>query len=70
MIQELAKNKVKEVMLSKNYPFFENGDFNVNIIGVRSNVKIANRFDDSLLCLYKNRDIWQLKCFEIINDLY
>lgn len=68
MIPELVKNRVKEVMLSKGYPFFENGDFNVNIIGVRSDIKIGNSFDDNLLCLYKNRDIWQLKCFEITTD--
>ena len=38
--------KLKEVLSQKNYAFFESGNYNLNIIGIRSDTKIANIFDD------------------------
>lgn len=38
---------------------FENGQYNVNIIGVRSSEHQANRFDDVIYCVYKDeKDEW------------
>jgi len=68
MINELVKNKFKDIFDKKGYPFFERGNFNLNIIGVRSKSKISNSFDDLLYCIYKSRDIWQVKCFNITTD--
>ena len=46
---------VKAVMEKKGYAFFEGGIFNVNI--VRHPIKGArsNKFDDTLLLIYKNK---------------
>lgn len=40
----------------KGYAFFTNGNFNLNIIGVRSdkNNRVTNKFDDYLVVIYKN----------------
>lgn len=46
--------KIKEVMQKKGYSFFENGTFNLNIIGVRSTVSESNSFDDLLYVIYKD----------------
>ena len=53
MIRELAKDRVKKIMERKGYKFFEKGNYNLNIIGVRSETKIANSFDDTLFCIFK-----------------
>lgn len=38
---------------------FESGQYNVNIIGVRSSEHQANRFDDVIYCVYKDeKDEW------------
>ena len=68
MIQEKVKDFFKEIMVNKGYPFFERGDLNLNIIGVRSDVKEANSFDDWLFVIFKNRGVWQIKCFDITTD--
>ena len=40
-------------MSRRGYSFFEKGDYNLNLIGIRSDIKVANRFDDIFLCLFK-----------------
>tara|TARA_R100001591_G_scaffold74886_4_gene82773 strand:+ start:2536 stop:3141 length:606 start_codon:yes stop_codon:yes gene_type:complete len=68
MIIELAVSRLKSIFDRKGYKFFEKGNYNLNIIGVRSNVRIANRFDDGLLCVYKKKDRWQLHEYKITTD--
>ena len=66
---ELIKNKFKEVMDSKNYAFFENGKYNVNIIGVRREDGTPNKFDDMLVAIYKDRsDEWTVDSYRITTD--
>tara|TARA_R110000822_G_scaffold47109_3_gene125137 strand:- start:9173 stop:9775 length:603 start_codon:yes stop_codon:yes gene_type:complete len=68
MIVELAINNLKSIMNRKGYSFFEKGEYNLNIIGVRSNIKIANSFDDHLLCVYKSNSEWNIKVYTITTD--
>jgi hypothetical protein len=37
-------------MKKKGYAFFENGQYNLNIIGVRSKKREAGSFDDFICC--------------------
>lgn len=55
-------------MKSKNYAFFTQGDYNVNIIGVRNPNLVANSFDDTMLCAYKVKDRWLLKEWKMTTD--
>jgi hypothetical protein len=53
--------KLKEVYAKKGYTFFENGDYNLNIIGVRRKEDVFdNEFTDKLLVAYKIKGNWQL----------
>jgi hypothetical protein len=52
---KMIANEVKSVMEDKGYDFFEEGLFNVNIVGVRSKTKQSNKFDDTILLIYKNK---------------
>lgn len=68
MITFCSIEKIQEAMKRKGYAFFTNGDYNLNIIGVRSNNLVANQFDDTLLLFYKIKNEWQFKSFSITTD--
>ncbi len=47
-----TREQIEAAMKAKGYKYFENGEFNVNIIGVRNSstgTKVTNVFDDHLL---------------------
>ena len=48
----------KRVFFEKGYAFFENGDYNLNIVGVRNDSGDASKFDDFLNVLYKVDGEW------------
>lgn len=72
MIRNL-KNKavakyMQEVLEAKDYKFFTKGDWNVNIIGVRNPNQEANKFDDTMLLIYKVMDQWIVNEYQITTD--
>ena len=59
-----TREQIAAAVLAKGYKYFENGDFNVNIIGIRNSTpgkKVTNVFDDWLSISYKENGEW--KCF-------
>ena len=48
----------KKVFSQKGYAFFQNGDYNLNIVGVRNDSGDASKFDDFLNVLYKVDGEW------------
>jgi hypothetical protein len=63
-MRQLTLEELREVVLKKNYRFFQAGQFNMNIIGIRSNNSKSNSFDDYLYIAYRNENsVWVLKCF-------
>lgn len=68
MLEYLATQRVEEVMKKKGYVFFTKSDFNLNIIGVRSEVQRANSFDDHILCIYKRNGIWKFEEYNATTD--
>lgn len=59
-----------ELFKQKGYAFFTNGDYNLNIIGVRkdNNCKVTNKFDDILVVIYKVSNIWIKIGFNITTE--
>jgi len=53
---------------AKGYNFFERGSYNLNLIGIRSNERSCNSFDDVMCVAYKENDKWQLKQYQITTD--
>ena len=54
-----------------NYKWFEKGDYNLNIVGVRNSDtkdKVTNRFDDKITLSYKVNDVWQFHSFDCTTD--
>ena len=56
------------VIEGMGYKWFSKGDYNVNIIGVRNPNLVANSFDDTMLCAFKIKGVWQLKEWPITTD--
>lgn len=48
----------KATLENKGYAFFENGDYNLNIIGIRNDSGDASRFDDFINLIYKINGQW------------
>lgn len=51
---------IREVLHSKGFVFFENGDYNLNLIAVRENDIFENTFSDTFYCVYKHLGQWQM----------
>jgi hypothetical protein len=64
-------DKIKAAMKLKDYKFFESGDYNLNIIGIRNSDtgnKVTNVFDDLLTVSYKIGDVWHFKKWAATTD--
>jgi hypothetical protein len=64
-------DKIKQAMKAKGYAFFENGDYNINIIGIRNSdtgSKVTNVFDDLLTVSYKIGEVWHFKKWAATTD--
>lgn len=54
----------------KGYAYFKNKDYNLNIIGVRSNQnrKVTNAYDDYLVVIYKVDGNWKRQIYNITTE--
>ena len=62
---------VKEAILSKGYKWFENGDYNLNLVGIRNSETenlVTNKFDDCVTVSYKGDGEWNFHCFKATTD--
>ena len=68
----LIKEQFRKTLQAKGYAFFglENkAAYNVNIIGVRSDEDIFNKFDDALVVIYRDRKRnWEVRSYSITTD--
>ena len=67
--EQLQIELIKKVLAKKNYLFFENGQFNLNLIGIRTKGATAGKYDDYMVVIYKDKtDNWILKHWSITTD--
>lgn len=64
----LTRELVFEEMLKRNYVVFEQGDYNLNLIGLRKIPGQSNKFDDLYTISYKIKGEWQFKVFPFTSD--
>lgn len=67
MVKNITLQKLKEVIEKKGYRFFI-GQYNLNIVGVRSLNSKSNSFDDLLIVAFKIADQWKMKVYPITTD--
>jgi hypothetical protein len=65
---KVIAEQYKEVMKKKGYSFFEKGDYNLNIIGVRNDSGDASKFDDAMILLYKVEDSWVCDMYPVTTE--
>lgn len=66
-----TREQIKEALEAKGHRYFEESDWNVNIIGVRNSAtanKVTNKFDDVITVSYKENDEWQYYEFACTTD--
>jgi hypothetical protein len=66
-IMRLENYNFQKLLSSKGYSFYENGNYNLNIIGIRHDgTKLSDEFDDYIVVIYKNsNDVWTRKIFQV-----
>jgi hypothetical protein len=65
------REAIEKAVKSKGYLWFENGDFNLNIVGVRNSqpgALVTNIFDDLITVSFKENGIWKYHEFAITTD--
>lgn len=68
MSRNITAEMVKDAYQRNNYTFFENGDLNLNLFGIRTDNDDSNTFNDLIGLCYKENDIWQLKTYAATTD--
>jgi hypothetical protein len=66
-----TRQQIETAVKAKGYRWFENGDYNLNIVGVRNGetgTEITNKFDDFLTLSYKIDGEWNYHCFDATTD--
>ena len=58
----------KKAFEDLGHAFFVNGDYNVNIVGVRNDFGLADRFDDKINVIYKINDEWVFDTYPITTE--
>jgi len=67
----LLAQQLQCIMDKKGYAFFDykKKPWNLNIIGVRSDIAKANKFDDSMYVAYRNSSKeWEVRLYKITTD--
>jgi hypothetical protein len=61
-------DQYKKVLENKGFAFFENGDYNLNIIGVRNDSGDASKFDDFINVIYKVEGDWVCDTYPVTTE--
>ena len=61
---EFEFDQVREVIVKKDYKFFEKGDYNINFVPIRLDDKFDNKFSDVLCLLYFVDGVPNIKQFK------
>jgi len=65
---DITIDKLREAIDRLEYMFFESGEYNLNIIGIRTEDEKANSFNDFIAVAYKVKKLWRLDIFNVTTD--
>jgi hypothetical protein len=66
--EKVTISAIQQLFNEKGYAFFEKGEYNLNIIGIRNPNLQANSFDDTMVVIYKVNKEWVVKVYPITTD--
>lgn len=67
----ITRETIEKAVKDKGYLWFENGDYNLNIVGVRNMTKgnkATNLFDDWIVLAYKVKGEWNFHSFKATTE--
>jgi len=67
----MTREQIEAAMIKKGFAYFSDGEFNLNIIGIRQSGtgnKVTNLFDDFLTLSYKEKGEWKFKKWSATTD--
>jgi hypothetical protein len=67
----LLREQIERTLERKGYLYFKNGDYNLNIVGIRNSItqnKVTNRFDDKMTLSYKENGVWKFHIYDCTTD--
>ncbi len=65
---KVVADQYKKTLEKKGFAFFENGDYNLNIVGVRNNSGDASKFDDFINVIYKVSGEWVCDTYPVTTE--
>jgi len=66
-----TREQIEAAVKKMGYKYFENGEFNVNVIGIRNSTpgkKVTNLFDDWISLSYKEGGVWKFFIWAATTD--
>ena len=66
-----TREQIEAAVKAKGYKYFENGDYNMNVIGIRNSGtgnKVTDLFDDWLTLSFKIDGVWQFYIWNATTD--
>ena len=70
-MKQPTRQQIETAVKAKGYKWFKNGDYNLNIVGVRNSEtleEVTNKFDDYITLSYKAGGEWKFHCFDCTTD--
>ena len=70
-IKSFTLDQIKSTVISKGYKWFEEGDFNLNLIGIRNSDtgdEVTNKFDDTFFMAYRESGKWKIYNYACTTD--
>lgn len=70
-IKSFTLDQIKSAMIAKGYKWFEEGDFNLNLIGIRNSDTgdtVTNAFDDTFFIAYRDAGKWKIHNYACTTD--
>ena len=65
---ELMVSALRAAVRGKGYAWFDKGDYNVNLVGIRRSKKDSKAYDHSFTCSYKVRGVWRFHHWACTTD--
>jgi len=65
---KIMADQFKKTLTNKGFVFFEKGDYNLNIVGVRNDSGDASKFDDFMNVIYKIDGEWVCDIFSVTTE--
>lgn len=64
----VSLSDIQKTLQKKNYEFFAEGEYNLNIVGIRTKDNTVNKFNDLMTVSYKANGKWILSVFPCTTD--